>query len=180
MQRTCLLLYFCLLLVSCKKTPWPTKSIASQETVQPAKERAVPSRPSSLQSLIHAYRDECHQIGGTLTGEQTTPEVQTVNLDNDDKPDYLLNPKNLQCNESASLYCPNAGCEIRIAVSNNDYRNPLTVLGGEATLVDEPSGNAIEIEVQSFHCKGASRQDTCIDTVAWRQNKFTESLSVKH
>ncbi|HEY6412534.1 MAG TPA: hypothetical protein VIX42_02530 [Edaphobacter sp.] len=150
--------------------------MATGETQVVAQPKVDNSLPAPVQLLMTAYANECKQLGGTLVGGKSLPEVQTVDLDGDGKPDYILDPKNLQCSASASLFCPNAGCEVRIATSENEYDDPLLILGGAPVV----KGNAVEIEVQHFNCKDAAREETCISKVTWDGEKLIQSFAVRH
>jgi hypothetical protein len=174
MRKICLLLCFCGMFLSCKKEG-RAPAAAAGETPVVAQPKVDDSLPGPVQLLVTAYANECRQLGGTLVGGKTSPEIQTVDLDGDGKPDYILDSRNLQCSASASLFCPNAGCEIRIAVSAFEYNNPLFILGGTPVV----KSNAVEIEVQHFKCKDAGREETCISTVTWDGEGLIQRFAVR-
>ncbi|QHN02613.1 hypothetical protein FTO74_03925 [Granulicella sp. WH15] len=176
-----LLVCCCIFCTACKKDAAVHRSTPPKEAVAASpKPHSAIDLPPPIESIISSYADECKQIGGTLNGEVRVPEITTTDLDADGRPDYILNPKNLQCSESASLFCPNAGCDFRIAVSGNAYRDALSVAGGEAKITEGTHGKVVEILVQSFHCKGAKRTDQCVDSIAWSNHTLNEEFRIRH
>jgi hypothetical protein len=174
MRKICLLLCFCGMLLACKKDV-RSLTVVTSETQVVVRPKVGNSLPAPVQLLVTAYATECKELGGTLVAGKSQPEIQTVDLDGDGKPDFILYPRNLQCSASASVFCPNAGCEIRIAVSGNDYEDPLFILGGTPVVKD----NAVEIEVQHFNCKDAAQDETCVSKVTWDGEKLIQSFAVR-
>ncbi len=182
MKRIALLLVCCCIFcAACKKDVAVHSSAAAGEAVATSpKPQSAIDLPLPIQSIISSYADEYKQIGGTLKGDARVPEITTTDLDADGQPDYILNPRNLQCSESASLFCPNAGCDLRIAVSGNAYRDALSVAGGEAKITEGAHGKVVEILVQSFHCKRAKRTDQCVDSIAWSNHTLNEEFRIRN
>jgi hypothetical protein len=127
--------------------------------------------PAPIEAIIAGYANQCHRLGGTLAAGADRPQIMTGDFDGDGKPDYVLNPQNLRCSAAATAFCGNGGCQITIAVSGNNYREPITVLGGQPTLVQKPSHTTVVVWVHGTNCNLLSREKACWANYSWIDGK---------
>jgi hypothetical protein len=146
-----------------------TQPCVSKARAQSAN-RFTASLPFPVQMFLSGYVGECKQLGGHLIGD-TTPKILTADIDGDGKPDYIFNPENLRCSESASLFCHNAGCAIKIIVSTDGYLKPIDILGAPPVLKPRRGGTDVEVTVQNPHCKTAFAPNTCVAVFSWQRGR---------
>jgi hypothetical protein len=127
--------------------------------------------PAPIEAIIAGYTNQCHQLGGALVPGADGPKIMTGDFDGDGLPDYVLNPQNLRCSAAATAFCGNGGCQIAVAVSGNNYQEPITVLGGQPTLVQKPSGTIVEVWVHGSNCHVLSREKACWASYSWPDGK---------
>ena len=127
--------------------------------------------PEPIAVIASAYADECRKLGGTLKDGADIPKVITGDVDGDAIQDFVLDPQNLQCSAAATAFCGNGGCQIRIALSSDNYARPIAALGGQPTLVLKESGTAIDVWVDGSNCNLTDRSQACWASYIWTQGK---------
>lgn len=149
------------------------KAVRQQES----EAAAVPpsALPAPVEAIITGYTDQCRKLGGALAAGADRPKIMTGDFDGDGKTDYVLNPQNLQCSAAATAFCGNGGCQIAIAVSGNNYQEPIMVLGGQPTLSQRSDGTKVEVWVNSSNCKLSNREKACWASYSWRDGKVSRS-----
>jgi hypothetical protein len=140
---------------------------------------AASTLPAPIEAIIAGYANQCHQFGGTLVAGADRPQIMTGDFDGDGMPDYVLNPRNLRCSAAATAFCGNGGCQITIALSGNDYQEPMTVLGGQPTLVQKASGTIVEIWVHGLNCQGFDREEACWAIYSWVDGRPTTTYQMR-
>jgi hypothetical protein len=138
-----------------------------------------PALPPAIQTIIVGYADQCRQLGGTLSAEDNSPLIMTGDFDRDGKPDYVLNPQNLRCSAAATAFCGNGGCQIIIALSGKGYQEPITVLGGQPTLIQRSDGTDVDVWVDSSNCKLKNKEKACWVSYSWKDGKVNESYRAR-
>lgn len=135
--------------------------------------------PAPIEAIIAGYASQCHQLGGALIAGADRPQIMTADFDGDGMPDYVLNPQNLRCSVAATAFCGNGGCQITIALSGNNYEEPITVLGGQPTLIQKTSGTTVEIWVHGSNCDGFDREKACWAIYSWVDGKANASYQMR-
>jgi hypothetical protein len=135
--------------------------------------------PEPIEKIIAGYADQCQRLGGALAAGAGRPRLMSSDFDGDGEPDYVLNPQNLKCSAAATAYCGNAGCNIRIAVSGNGYRNPIDVLGGQPVMSQGESGTVVEVWVDSTNCNLEDRSKSCWERFSWKDGNLSKSYRTK-
>jgi hypothetical protein len=123
--------------------------------------------PAPIEAIIAGYANQCHQLGGALAPGADRPKIMTGDFDGDGMPDYLLDPQNLRCSAAATAFCGNGGCQIAIALSGSNYREPIIVLGGQPTLLQKPSSTTVEVWVHGSNCNLLDRGNACWASYSW-------------
>jgi hypothetical protein len=140
---------------------------------------AASTLPAPVEAIIAGYANQCRKLGGALAAGAERPQIMTGDFDGDGMPDYVLNPQNLRCSAAATAFCGNGGCQITIALSGNNYQEPITVLGGQPTLVQKASGTAVEIWVHGSNCNGFDRESACWGNYSWIDGKATTTYQMR-
>jgi hypothetical protein len=140
---------------------------------------AASTLPAPIEAIIGGYANQCHQLGGALAAGADRPQIMTGDLDGDGVPDYVLNPQNIRCSAAATAFCGNGGCQITVALSGKNYQEPITVLGGQPTLVRKQSGTTVEIWVHGSHCNGFDREKACWASYSWIDGGATTTYQLR-
>ena len=133
--------------------------------------------PAPVAALIAGYAPQCQELGGKLADDQ--PFTLTADFDGDGRTDYLLDPQNLRCDGAATAFCGNGGCQISIALSGNGYADPITVLGGQPTVVQGESGADVAIWVDRSNCQLTGRDQTCWAAYSWPRGRLRQTYVIK-
>lgn len=129
--------------------------------------------PEGVETLIAGYADQCTKLSGKLAAGADRPLMMSTDLDGDGIADYLLNPQNLRCSTSATVFCGNGGCQIDIALSRDGFATPIEAMGGMPTLVQSDTGSIAKVWVDSTNCPKATAEDACWASYAWVDGKHT-------
>jgi hypothetical protein len=142
--------------------------------IQALQRQEIPVAPSSasmlpapVEAIIAGYANQCHQLGGVLAPGADRPKTMTGDFDGDGLPDYLFDPQNLRCSAAATAFCGNGGCQIAIALSGSNYRQPIIVLGGQPTLLQKPGSTNVEVWVHGSNCNLSDRRNSCWARYSW-------------
>lgn len=137
------------------------------------------SLPSSVENIIAGYAGECRGLGGTLKAGADRPKIMSSDLDGDGTPDYVLNPQNLQCSASATAFCGNGGCNIRVAISSRNYQDPVAVLGGQPMLSQGQDDTYVEVWTDGANCNAPDRTKACWMRMSWKDGKMSKSYRTR-
>jgi uncharacterized protein len=132
---------------------------------------SVTALPQSVGKIVTAYGDECKKLGGTLKTGSDVPRIATADVDGDGTQDFVLDPQNLDCSAAATAFC-NGGCQIRIALSSENYEKPLEVLGGQPTLSLQESATTVDVWVDRSNCHLTDRSKACWASYLWSDGKL--------
>jgi hypothetical protein len=135
--------------------------------------------PAPIEAIIASYANQCHQLGGALAPGADRPQVMTGDFDGDGIPDYLLDPQNLRCSAAATAFCGNGGCQIAIALSGSNYREPIIVLGGQPALLQKLSRTTVEVWVHGSNCNRVDRGNACWASFSWIDGKANTTYQAK-
>ncbi|MGH6763478.1 MAG: hypothetical protein ACRECW_18030 [Phyllobacterium sp.] len=131
------------------------------------------SYPEPVHALLDSYGKQCSDLGGVLKGKTVHPLA--ADLDGDGKLDYVMNTQSLVCEGSASAFCANAGCQVDVALSGDDYAKPLSLQGGEPTLRQVRDVTELNLWVDKTNCEGKS---ACWATYTWNGGKSETAYKV--
>ena len=131
--------------------------------------------PAAVAPASADYGRQCSAAGGSL-GYVGNAQVLAGDVDGDGQFDYLINPQALECKEAATALCANNGCDIRLFLSRDNYAKPISLRGGQPTLVGRDGRTDIEIWVQRSDCDGALPGDQCWSIYSWQNG----SLANRH
>ncbi|HYF98107.1 MAG TPA: DUF4232 domain-containing protein [Coxiellaceae bacterium] len=137
------------------------------------------SYPPPINKLIADYADQCHQLGGTLNADASTPRIMAADFDGDGKLDYVLNPQNLECSAAATAFCGNGGCNIKVAVSGDGYQTPIEILGAQPTISQKETGTELEIWVSRSDCNLSDHSKVCWAIYMWKDGKAIKQYVTK-
>lgn len=129
---------------------------------------SVTTLPPAIARIVASYADDCTKLGGKLAERADMPKLMTGDLDGDGTPDFVLDPSPLQCSAAATAYCGNGGCRISVALSDDDYKKPMEILGGEPTLALREAGAVLDIWVDGVNCNLSDRKQACWASYAWK------------
>lgn len=133
--------------------------------------------PGPIAGIVAGYAGQCQQLGGEL--ESAQPSMLIGDIDGDGRADYLLDPQNLQCSGAATAFCGNGGCQISIALSSDGYADPLTVLGGQPTLIQGESSVDVAIWVDGTNCHLTGKDLACWARFSWSDDKLHQAYETK-
>lgn len=140
---------------------------------------SVTTLPEPIGELVTAYADECKKLGGTLKDGADMPKVITGDVDGDGTQDFVLDPQNLECSAAATAFCGNGGCQIRIALSSDNYAKPVAALGGQPMLVLKESGTAVDVWVDGSNCNLTDRSKACWASYVWTGGKLKPTYQAR-
>ena len=133
--------------------------------------------PAAVQEITASYNEMCVGLAGTMKPGADRPLVMTADLDGDAVQDFVLNPQNLQCSAAATAFCGNGGCQILLALSHNDYADPVEILGGAPSLRQgSEQGTVLDVWVDKVNCGDTGPTEECLASYVWQDGK----LSVTH
>lgn len=135
--------------------------------------------PEPIGTIAGAYADECRKLGGTLKDGADRPKVITGDVDGDGTQDFVLDPQNLQCSAAATAFCGNGGCQIRIALSSDNYAKPVAALGGQPTLSLKENATTVDIWVDRSNCNLTDHSKACWASYAWTDGKLKPSYQAR-
>lgn len=154
--------------------------VSRRENADPVIEPwSVGSLPEALQEVAGAYGEQCRKLGGMLKVGFDMPALMTGDLDGDGMQDVVFDPQPLECSGAATAFCGNGGCQIKVAVSGNEYDAPVEILGGVPTLVLAEDGAALDVWVDKSNCSSTGRDKACWATYRWPKSgppKITYAL----
>jgi uncharacterized protein len=127
--------------------------------------------PDPVRKVAGSYAEDCKKLGGALKSGADLPKVITGDVDDDGIQDFVLDPQTLQCSAAATAFCGNGGCQIKIAVSGDDYAKPVEALGGEPTLALTGDGPRLSIWVDGSNCNFSGRDKACWADYQWKNGK---------
>jgi uncharacterized protein len=140
---------------------------------------SVTSLPEPIGKIVTAYADDCRKLGGTLKEGFDVPRIATGDVDGDGIQDFVLDPQNLQCGAAATAFCGNGGCQIRIALSDDDYAKPIEVLGGEPTLSLKENATSVDVWVDRSNCNLTDRSKACWASYVWANGKLKPTYQAR-
>jgi hypothetical protein len=112
------------------------------------------SLPAAVAPALVDYGTQCGKVGGSLVNAEDV-QVLAGDVDGDELFDYVVNPQALQCRGAATALCANNGCDIRLYLSRTQYTKPVSVRGGQPTLVQRGNRTDAEIWVDRTNCSAA-------------------------
>lgn len=144
------------------------QNLFDQENAEPVIEPwSVANLPEALQETAASYGEDCRKLGGTLAAGADMPRLLTGDLDGDGMQDVVFDPQLLACAGAATAFCGNGGCRIKVAVSGNNYRDPVEILGGAPALALAEDGASLVIWVDKTNCNFSGRDKACWATYRW-------------
>ena len=126
--------------------------------------------PTAVAAAVVDYSTQCSKAGGSLTNPEAM-QVMAGDIDGDEMFDYLTNPQTLDCRGAATALCANDGCNIRLYLSSSQYLKPVSVSGGQPTLVQRDGRTDAEIWVSRFNCSAAPGA-ACWAVYSWKDGKL--------
>ncbi|WP_210255195.1 lysozyme inhibitor LprI family protein [Ancylobacter pratisalsi] len=133
--------------------------------------------PQPVMVQISALAGQCRELGGVIEGD-ASPQMMSADLDQDGKPDYLLNAQNLLCDGAATAYCANDGCDIWVDLSSADYA-PMKLRGSRPTLVQGTKSTKLDIWVDKSRCSSLPPAAACWGTWEWNGSSLTARYSAR-
>ena len=144
------------------------QNVYDQENADPVIEPwSVGNLPEALQETAGAYGEECRKRGGALKTGADLPRLLTGDLDGDGLQDVVFDPQTLDCTGAATAFCGNGGCTIKVAVSGNDYRDPVEILGAAPTLTLTRDASSLDLWVDKTNCNFTGQDKACWATYRW-------------
>jgi len=122
--------------------------------------------PAPVAAIADDYGAQCTRLDGTLENPDALT-VMAADLDGDGQLDYLLDAEALRCSTAATAYCGNGGCQISIALSHDDYANPVDVLGVQPALIRNEKGVRADVWVDNTNCPDRAEDETCWAVYSW-------------
>ncbi|WP_309083442.1 hypothetical protein [Chelativorans sp.] len=151
----------------------------SEQAVSEAPQWSAGNLPGPVAAIADGYAKSCSQIGGTLAAGFDTPSVMTADLDQDGVQDFVLNPQNMQCSAAATAYCGNGGCQIALALSRDNFADPVTIMGGAPSLAQGEEGSSLEVWVANSNCTTTEAASSCLGRYSWRDGKLATSFEAR-
>lgn len=151
------------------------KDVEEEEFAPPPSSSAL---PAPVAAIADDYGAQCSRLGGTL-GNPDALIMMATDLDGDARLDYLLDAEALQCSAAATAYCGNGGCQISIALSHDDYANPVDVLGVQPALIRNETGVRADIWVDNTNCPDRTGDETCWAIYSWRDGALDKEYEVR-
>lgn len=147
------------------------QNIQDQENADPVIEPwSVGSLPEGLQETAGAYGEQCRKLGGKLAAGADLPRLLTGDLDGDGLQDVVFDPQTLDCTGAATAFCGNGGCDIKVALSGQGYRDPVGILGGVPTLTLTQDAASLDVWVDKTNCNFTGRDKACWAIYQWPRN----------
>ena len=144
------------------------QNIYDQENADPVIEPwSVGSLPEALQETAGGYGEQCRKLGGVLKAGADLPRLLTGDLDGDGLQDVVFDPQALDCTGAATAFCGNGGCTIKVAVSGNDYRDPVEILGASPALTLTRDASSLDLWVDKTNCNFTGQDKACWATYRW-------------
>jgi uncharacterized protein len=140
---------------------------------------SITALPEPIGKIATAYANDCRKLGGALKDGFDVPRAATGDVDGDGTQDFVLDPQNLQCSAAATAFCGNGGCQIRIAISSDNYAKPVAVLGGQPTLVLKESGTVVDVWVDRSNCNITDRSKACWVSYLWSDGKLKPTYQAR-
>ena len=131
--------------------------------------------PAAVTPAATDYGRQCSAAGGSL-GYIGNAQVLAGDVDGDGQLDYLINPQALECKGAATALCANNGCDIRLFLSRDSYAKPISVRGGQPTLVGRDGRIDMEIWVQRSDCASSLPGDQCWSVYSWQNGALANRL----
>lgn len=135
--------------------------------------------PPGVETIIAGYANQCKELGGRLNTGADRPAILTGDLDGDGIADYVLNTQPLQCSNSATAFCANAGCKVDIAVSSDGFADTVNAQGGMPQLVQMETGTIAKLWVDGTNCPNAKPEDACWASYSWADGKSAVKYAVE-
>lgn len=137
------------------------------------------SLPPTLATIIDGYREMCSDIGGTLEPGFDRPLIMTADLDRDGVQDFVFNPQNMRCSAAATTFCGNGGCQITLALSSQEYADPIQIMGGAPSLSQNEEGTLLDVWVDNTSCATSETESSCRARYSWEDGKLLTSLQAR-
>lgn len=128
---------------------------------------SVGNLPEALQETAGSYGEQCRKLGGALKAGADLPRLLTGDLDGDGLQDVVFDPQALDCTGAATAFCGNGGCAIKVAVSGNDYRDPVEMLGAVPTLTLTRDSSSLDLWVDRTNCNFTGKDKACWANYRW-------------
>ena len=142
---------------------------AEQAVTAPAPAPAAPAGAFVLPATVQLYADSNCSGYATIGAEA----LKAGDLDNDGKPDVLLDWGFVRCNgESMRGFCGAANCQFDIFFSTKAYLDPLTTMAYTIDLVPHRSGR---LGIRSYTAACARQQLACDEIALWTGNGFVQT-----
>lgn len=135
------------------------------------------SLPAAVASALVDYGNQCGKVGGSLISAESV-QVLAGDIDGDELFDYVVNPQALECRGAATALCANDGCDIRLYLSGTQYVKPVSVRGGQPTLVQKDGRTEAQIWVDRSNCSGAAPGKPCWAVYSWKDGKLSSRYQV--
>uniref|UniRef100_Q11M83 Uncharacterized protein n=2 Tax=Phyllobacteriaceae TaxID=69277 RepID=Q11M83_CHESB len=148
---------------------------ASSEPLQWSSE----SLPDPVQSILTGYEKMCSDIDGKLESGFDQPMIMTGDIDGDGVQDFILNPQNMQCSAGATTFCGNGGCYISLALSGQNYAEPVTIMGGAPAISQSEEGTMLNVWVSNANCKTTEAASSCLGRYSWADGKLTTTYEAR-
>lgn len=135
----------------------------------------------NLSAIVSEYAEQCNSLGSTLATDANHPWTMTADLDGDGLQDYVINTQNLRCSRSATAFCGNGGCQIDVALSSQNFSDPVSLLGSEPTLIQSENAITLQIWVDRTNCDLTGDTDQqCWATYKWDGGALERSYAARH
>lgn len=128
---------------------------------------SVARLPQALQEIAGAYGEECRKLGGTLKAGADAPALLTSDLDGDGVQDVVFDPRPLDCDGAATAFCGNGGCGIKVALSGNEYRDPVEIIGAAPTMTLAEQSPSLDVWVDRTNCSYTGHDKACWASYRW-------------